>query len=181
VWSVIGVYIVNGNLFLFCSPWKLVGNLRDGHRDIGKVIGAQCVQSLIELFWGIFAVVLDVAALEIAVKRVEVEKGRNVRVRRGAVVALVEVVRQGLPVVLAVELVGVVQLVVAKVHLAVPLLHVDVLEVLVPAHLGLFLGVHVDPDEAVLVNLGVDPEQPVLILFRLVHVLEAGGLGELAV
>lgn len=124
---------------------------------------------------------LDVPILELAVKGVKVQERGNVCVRRRAVVAFVEVVGQDLPVVVSIQLVGVVQIVIVKVDLVVPRLHVDIVKVLLPGHLGSLLGVHVDPDEAVLVDFCVDAKQAILLLIKLTQSLVARGFGQVAV
>ena len=70
------------------------------------------------------AVVLDVAVLEVAVEGFEVEECGDVGVGGRAVVALVEVVGEDLPVVGAVDFVGVIEDIVVEVDASVSLLSI---------------------------------------------------------
>lgn len=79
-----------------------------------------------------------------------------------AVVTLVVVVSEDLPIVVPVHLPGVIKDIVIKVEVFVLLLGIGTLKVILPRNLGRFFGVKVDPDEAIVVNVGVNTEQPVL-------------------
>ena len=111
----------------------------------------------------------------------QVRDGGDVRVRRRAVVALVVVIRQDLPVEVATLLPGVVEHVVVPVDIVHARLLVDPLEVVLPRDLGLLLSVQVHPDEPVAVDVHVDRQQTILALVEPVKVLVPRRLGELAV
>jgi hypothetical protein len=114
------------------------------------------------LLWSGDAVVLDMAILEVRVESLKVDEIRDIRVSGWTMVAFVKVVRKDLPVEIASNLVSVVELVVVKVEFAVSFLLVDVVEMLLPSHFRGLLSVHVDPDEAIDVDLDVDTEEIVL-------------------
>lgn len=92
---------------------------------------------------------LDVAVLGLDIVGVEIGDGRDVGVRDLAVVALVVVVCQDLPVEIARHIPSVIEGVVLEVVLLEPGLLVDALEVVFPGDLGGFAGVQVHPDESV--------------------------------
>ena len=96
--------------------------LGDGHGGVGEVVRAVCVEACFDLLGLGVAMMLDVAVFKVAVEGFEVEEGGDVRVGRGAVVAFVEVVREDLPVVGAVDFVRVVEDVVVEVDAFVALL-----------------------------------------------------------
>lgn len=125
--------------------------------------------------------VLNVSILGVTVERVKVEEGWDVRVSRRAMVAFVEVVRGKLPVVVSLNVVCVIEVVVGKVNCCISLLHIDIVEVLFPAHFRRFLCVHVDPDEAVTVDLRVDLEETILFLIEVAEVGVTRSLGQLPV
>lgn len=124
---------------------------------------------------------LDMAILEIGVEGLEIDKVRDIGVGGRTVVALIEVIRKDLPVEIAIDLVGMVELVIVKVEFAVSLLLVDVVKMLFPRHFGSLFGVHVDPDEAIGIDLDVDAEQTVLLLLVAFQILVSWSLGELSV
>lgn len=80
----------------------------DRHGCVGEIVRAVGVKACLDLLGLGFAMVLDVAVLQIAIEGFKIEKRRNIGMGRGAVVTLVEIVGQNLPVVCAVYLVGVV-------------------------------------------------------------------------
>lgn len=156
-------------------------NLRDVHGRVGEEVGAGNVEPARNLLRFRVSKVLDVAALGLDVVRVEVCNGGNVRVRRLAVIALVVVVRQDLPVVVALHLPRVVKHVVVKVVVFEPRLLVNPFKVVLPRHLGHLTRIHVDPDKPVLVDVDMQREQAVFRLVKILHVLVPGRLGQLAV
>lgn len=86
----------------------------------------------------------------------KVGQGANIWMRRGTVVALVVVVREYLPIVVALHLPEMIEDVVVEAELAVAFLSVDAIELLLPVKLRLLLSIHIDPDEAILVDVGVN-------------------------
>lgn len=107
-------------------------NLRDNHGRRREIVSTGGVQAFRKLLRCRNAMVLDMPVFGVAVERVKIEKFRNIRVCRRAVVTFIEVVRQNLPVVVTLQLIGMVKIVVVKVIGFVPLLLVNILEVFVP-------------------------------------------------
>ena len=158
---------------------KEAGYLRDHHGRHREVISAGGVEPLFDLLGSRLAMVLNVAGLGVAVKRLQVEEFRDIRMGGRAVVALVEVVGQDLPVVFAVQLIRAHEIVVVEVIGFVPFLLVDILEMLFPRHLRGLLRIQIDPDEAIHIDLDMDSEEAVLVLVD--PVLEAGRFGQFAI
>lgn len=122
----------------------------------------------------------DVSALRLDIVRLKISEGGDIRVSCLAVIALVVVVGQDLPVVGALHLPAVVEYIVVEVKLVVLLLLIGSQEVLLPRDLGHGLGVKVDPDEAVAVDVHVDGEQAVLGLVEARELLISRCLGQVA-
>jgi hypothetical protein len=68
--------------------------------------------------------------------------------------------------------------VIIKVEVFVLLLGIGSLEIILPGNLGCVFGVKVDPDEAIVVNVCVNTEQPVLGLVETLKLLVARSLCE---
>ena len=111
------------------------------------------IHTSINLFLGRLACVLDMPALECTVKRFEVQESWDVRVRCRAMIAFIEVVCCDFPVVVAFELIRMVEHIVVKVQSFVTGLDVYVSEILFPCNLGYDLCVHVDPEEPISIDL----------------------------
>lgn len=99
---------------------------------------------------------LDVAVLGLDVVGVQIGDGGDIRVRVLAMVALVVVVGQNLPVEVALLLPRVVEVVVVEVVVVEAGLLVDAVKVILPGYLGGLFGVEVDPDEAVTIDVHMD-------------------------
>ena len=153
----------------------------DAHADVGEVVGAVNVEALGLLLWGGSVVVLHVSVLHRDVCALGAQEVWHIRVRRRAVVAFVEVVAGDLPVVLAIELVAMVELILVEVELLEALLLVDGVKLLLPRHLGFLVAVHVDPDEAVDVDVDVDGEEAVDGLVEAVEFLVLRSFSQFAV
>lgn len=125
--------------------------------------------------------VLNVSVLGVAVERIQIEKLGDIRMCCRAVIAFVEVVCQDLPVILAVQLVGIIEVVVVEVVGLVSVLLVDVFEVLLPRHLGRLVCIHIHPDKAVDIDLDMDAKEPVLALVEAIQFLVLRGFGQRAV
>lgn len=138
------------------------GYSRDVAGDVREVVGRCHDQSQVPLLRLCGNIVDDVASPRLDIVRLEVSHRRNVGMGGLAVVALVVIVGQYLPVVVTVHLPGVVKDIVIEVELFVLLLGISASEVILPCHLWRVFGVKVDPDEAIVVNVGVNAEQPVL-------------------
>lgn len=158
-----------------------MGDLRDCHGGVGKVVCAGYTQAFGRLLGGRDAVVLDVAVFEIGVESFEIDEVRDVRVGGGTMVTFVKVVGEDLPVEITFDLVGVVELVIVEIKLAVPFLLVDVVEMFFPGYFWGLFGVHVDPDEAVDVDFDVDAKETVLLLLIPLQVLIARSFGEFSI
>lgn len=159
----------------------LVIDLRDVHGSIREVVGAGNEETVGNLLWRRVAIVLDVLSLGPDKVRVEIGNLGNIGMGTLAVVALVVVVCENLPVVVTLHLPGVVKLIVLKVVLLEAGLRVDALKVFVPRNLGRIFAIKVDPDEALVVNVDVDREKTVLGNVKITDVLEARRIGEVAV
>lgn len=96
---------------------------------------------------------LDVAVLGLDVVGVEVGNGGNIGVSHLAVVALVVVVGQDLPVEVALLIPAVVEEVVLEIVVDESGLLVDTVEVILPGDLGGLSSIQVDPDEPVTVHV----------------------------
>ena len=127
------------------------------------------------------SIMLNVGVLGFNIIGVKIGNAWDVRVRNPAMVTLVEVVGQNLPVVLSVHFPAVVEHVFIEVVVLEPGLLVDTSEVLVPGNLRLFSGVHVDKNKAILVDMDMDGEQVVLGLVEAIEVLVTRSLCEIAV
>lgn len=133
--------------------------LCDGEGDIGEAVGGANLLSESLAIFGCVGLVLDVVARGITgdVVGLKVDQASGqIWVCSCAVVALVEVVGQNFPVERANKVPGVVKDVVVKVELLESRLFVDMVKAVLPCDLRLLLGVHVDPNEAVLVEACVN-------------------------
>lgn len=156
-------------------------NLRDNHGRYREVVGTGGIETLFYLLRGRGAMVLNVSIFEVAVERFKIKELGDIRMSRGAMITFVEVIRENLPVVFPVKLVGVIQLIVVEVVRFVSFLFVNVCEVLLPWDLGRCFAIHIHPDEAVDVDLDMNFEQTILILIKTVQVLIARCFGELSI
>lgn len=122
---------------------------------------------------------LDPLLVGIALHLSKVCKRRQVRMRCGAVVALVEVIGQDLPVVVTLHAVLMIQLIVLKVGVCKSVLLINGVEVLGP-RLRVIRAVEVDPDEAIAIKLEMDLEKTVLALVETFENVVVGRLGKVA-
>lgn len=133
--------------------------LCDGEGDVREAVcRANFLTKSFAVLGGV-GLVLNVVALGVAVDIVGLEvdeAGSEIGVGGGAVVALIEVICEDLPIEGSDEVPGVVELVVIKVELVEAGLLVDVVKSVLPCYLGLLVGVHVDPDETVAINAHVN-------------------------
>lgn len=144
------------------------------------MIGRCNDQSLVPLLRFCGNIVNDVSTLRLNVVSLQVSHRRDIGVCCLAVIALVIVVSQDLPVIVAVHLPGVVEDIFIEVEVLVLLLGVGAGEVVLPRHLRRFFGVKVDPDEAIVVNVGVDVEKPILGFVEALELLVAGSFCQVA-
>lgn len=156
-------------------------HLPDVHGGIGEIGGAGNRKATLDLLWRRVAKVLDVAARGVDVGGAEVRNAGNIRTGRLAVIALVVVVGQDFPVVLSLQLPGVVELVVLKVVGSEPLLLLGAVKGVGPGNFRLRTGVQVHPDESILVNVDMERQKAVGGLVESSEILISRGLGELAV
>ena len=124
-----------------CEPLHEEEVGRDVERGIGPEVRGRDAESLGDLVGSGRAVVLNVAGFGLDVVRVEVGDCGNVRVGDLAVVALVVVVGEDLPVELALHVPGVVEDVVLEVVVFEARLLVDAVEVVFPGYFGDLFGV----------------------------------------
>ena len=132
---------------------------RDVERGVGPEVGGGNAEALLDLVltWG--AIMLNVAVLGLDVVGVEIGNCGDVGVSDQAVVALVVVVGQDLPVEVAIHVPSVVEVVVLEVVVLESGLLIDALKVVLPGHLGGLLVIQVDPDKAIAVEVDMDGEE----------------------
>ena len=147
----------------WCKPLHEEEVGGDVERGVGPEVGGGDAEALGDLVGARGAVVLDVAVFGLDVVRVQIGDCGDVGVRDLAVVALVVVVGEDLPVELALHVPGVVEDVVLEVVVFESGLLIDTVKVVFPGDFGDLFGVQVDPDEAVLVNVHVDRRGEVLV------------------
>lgn len=156
-------------------------HLPDVHGCIGEIGGAGNRKATLDLLWRRVAKVLDVAARGVNVVGAEVRSLGNIRIGRLAVIALVVVVGQDFPVVLSLQLPGVVELVILKVVGSQPLLLLDTVKVVGPGNFRLRTSIQVHPDKSILVNMDMEGQKAVRGLVESREILISRRLGELAV
>lgn len=155
------------------------GYSQDDNRGVGVEICACKLETGLLLLLGLNARVLDPFLVGITLHLSKVGKSGQIRMRRGTVIALIEVVCENLPVVVSLHAVLVVENIVLKLDLVQSLLLVDAVEMLLP-RLWVVGAVEVDPDEAIGIDLEVNLEETVLALVESIKHIVVGGLGEVA-
>lgn len=159
------------------------------------------VHASLDLFFRRCTVMLNVSILEITIEALQIEERRDVWVGHGAMVALIEVVRQDLPIVVAYEqgkstfwsmirklgiftikFVSMIELIITEVNarLNVSLLDIHILKVLLEWHFRHLLRIHVHLNESIAVNAGMNQEKTVLVLLK-IELLIARRFCELAI
>lgn len=158
------------------------GCLRDNHGRHGEIVRASREETFLDLLFIWVTVVLDVSVFRITVEGVQVEEVRDIRMCRWAVIALVEIIRKNLPVIVPLKLIGMVQVVVVEIQAQSPIsfLCVNALKVLFPGNLWDLLCVEVHPNESVHVDPGMNRQEAITLLIK-VKALVARCLGELPV
>lgn len=157
---------------------KLQGYSRDVAGGVREVVCRCHDQSHVPLLGLCGHIVDDISSPRLDIIGFEVSHRRNVGVSSLAVVTLVVVVGQNLPIVVSVHLPSVVEDVVIEVEVLILLLGISAGEVVFPRYLWCVFGVKVDPNEAVVVNVLVNTEQPVLGLVETLKLLVARSLCE---
>lgn len=133
--------------------------LRDVEGGIGPEVGGCDAESLVDLVLTGGTVVLDVAVLRLDVIGVQIGNCGDVRVGNKAVVALVVVVGENLPVEFSLHVPGVVKVVLIEVVVLESGLLIHTIEVVLPGDLRCFASVHVDPHEAIEIDVGMGGEK----------------------
>lgn len=128
----------------------------DVERGIGPEVGGSNAEALINLILSLGTVVLDMAIFGLDIVGVEIGDGRDIGVSDLAVVALIVVIGENLPVEVAFHVPCVVEVVLIEVVVLEARLLIDSLEVVLPSYLWGRASIQVDPDEAVSVNVSVD-------------------------
>lgn len=131
-------------------------HLRDVERGIGPEVGGSNAEALINLILSLGTVVLDMAIFGLDIVGVEIGDGRDIGVSDLAVVALIVVIGENLPVEVAFHVPCVVEVVLIEVVVLEARLLIDSLEVVLPSYLWGRASIQVDPDEAVSVNVSVN-------------------------
>lgn len=130
--------------------------LRDVERGIRPEVGGGNSEALLNLVGSLGAVMLNVAVLGLDIVGVEVGNCGDIGVGDLAVVALIIVVGQNLPVKLALLIPGVVKDVILKVVVVKSGLLIDTVKVVLPGNLGVLASIQVDPDKTISVNMHMD-------------------------
>lgn len=124
-------------------------------------------EALVDLVLTLSAIVLNVAVLGLDVVGVQIGNGRNIRMGNLAVVALIVVVGQNLPVEVTLHVPSVIEVVVVEVVMVEAGLLVDTVKVVLPGNLGGLFGIKVDPDEVVPIDVYMDGGEIVVVKVRL--------------
>jgi hypothetical protein len=132
---------------------------RDVEGGVGPEVGSGNSEALIDLVLSGSTVVLDVAGLGLDVVGVEIGDCGDIRVCNEAVVALVVIVGEDLPVEVPIHIPSVVEAVVFEIVVLESGLLVDAFEVVLPGNLRGLAGVQVHPDKAIAVEVGVSGEE----------------------
>lgn len=132
--------------------------LRNIKRGIGPEVSNGDPKALLDLLGSRGAVVLDVTGLGFHIVGVKISNCGNIGVGDEAVVALVVVVGQNLPVELSILIPRVVKDVIFEVIIVESGLLIDTIKVVLPGNLGGLASIQVDPDKTVPVNVDMDRE-----------------------
>jgi hypothetical protein len=132
---------------------------RDVEGSVGPEVGGSYPEALLDLIRASGTIVLNVAVLGLDVVGVEVGDSGDIRVGNLAVIALVIVVGQDLPVEFALHIPGVIKLVLLEVVVLESGLLIDSLKVIRPSDLRGLAGIQVDPDEAILVKVNMNGDE----------------------
>ena len=132
--------------------------LRNISRDIRKVVRGSNCEAVLSLLISRSGAVDDLVAFGDDGISLKVGHSWQVRMCGSAVIALIVVVGEDLPVVWSFHLPHVVEHVVVEVEHLVALLLINALEVVLPGNFGLCFGIEVDPNEAVDVDVYMDWE-----------------------
>jgi len=132
-------------------------------RGIRPEVSGGDTEPLLNLVLSLSAVMLNVAVLGLDIIGVEVGDFGDIRVGDLAVVTLVVIVRQNLPVKLALHIPGVIECIILEVVVVEPGLFVDTVEVVLPGDLGNLAGVQVDPDETISVNVHMNRRGEIVV------------------
>ena len=144
-----------GRIISNCLNLMRERHLRDVERGIRPEVGSSDPEALLNLVGSLGTVVLDMAVFGLEIVGVEIGDGRDIGVSDLAVVALIVVIGENLPVEVAFHVPCVVEVVFIEVVVLESRLLVDSVEVVLPSYLGRLASIQVDPDEAVFVNVCV--------------------------
>lgn len=137
--------------------------LRDVERGIRPEISGSYSEALRDLVGPRGAVMLNVAILGLDIVGVEVGNFGDIRVGDLAVIALIVVVGQDLPVELALHIPGVVKEVILEVVVVESRLLVDTVKVVLPGNFGNLASIQVDPDKAIPVNVHMNRGEEIVV------------------
>lgn len=134
-------------------------NLRDIEGSVRPEVGGGYPEALLDLILSLGAEMLNMAILGLDVVGVEVCNLGDLRMGDPAVIALVIVVGQNLPVEFAFHIPSVIEEVVLKVVVFESRLLIDPVKVVLPSNLGGLRCVQVHPDEAISVEVHMNSGQ----------------------
>jgi len=140
-----------------------VVRLRDIERGVRPEVCDGNSEALVDLVLSLGTVMLNVSVLGLDVVGVQIGNCGNVGMSDFAVVTLVIVVGQNLPVKVALHVPGMVKVVLLKVVVVKSGLLIDPVKVIFPGNLGSLAGVQVHPDKAVSVHVDVNGVEIVLV------------------
>lgn len=144
--------------------WRIdVVYSRDIAGGIGPEVSGGYAEALVDLILALGTIMLDVAVLRLDVVRGQVGDGGNVGVSDSAVITLVVVVGENLPVEVALLIPGVVEDVVLEVVVDKSGLLIDTVEVVLPGDLGGLASVQIHPDEAVAVDVHMNGREIIFV------------------
>lgn len=149
-------------------------------RDVGEVVCWRNSQASLSLFRPRGDIVDNVSTPRLHIVGFQVSDSRNVWVRRLAVVALVVVIGQDLPVIGPLHLPAMVENVVFEVKLLILFLFIGTEEIILPRDLGYSFSIKVDPDEAIAVDVYMNWQQTILGLVKACELLITWCLGQVA-
>lgn len=128
---------------------------RDVEGGIRPEIGSSDAEPLVNLILSGSAEVLDMAIFGLDVVRIQISDGGDIRMRNEAVITLVIVIGKDLPVEVSLHVPGVIEVIFIEVVVLEAWLLIYPVEVILPSYFGCLAGVHVDPDKAIAVDVGV--------------------------
>lgn len=140
-----------------------MGYSRDIAGSVGPEVSSSYPEAPVNLVLALGTVVLNVSVLGFDVVGVQISDGWNVGVRNLAVVAFVVVIGQNLPVEVTLHVPSVIEVVVVEIVVVETRLLVNTVKVVLPGNLGGLLGIKIDPDKAITIDMHMDGCQLIVV------------------